>query len=339
MADVEDIYDLTIIGGGPTGLFAAFYAGFRELRTKIIEALPELGGQLVVLYPEKYIYDVPGFPEILAKDLARALITQGLTFNPTVVLEEQVQTIAYRPDNIIELGTNKGIKHLTRTVLICAGVGAFSPNKLALPSAARFEGNGVYYFVKDKTLFANKRLVVVGGGDSAMDWVLNLHPIAKSITLVHRRDVFRAHEASVKEVFGLGIEINLFWEIKEILGGDHVTGVIIFNNKTKEERTLACDAILINIGFKADLGPIKDWPLEFVGRDIKVDGRMQTSLPRVYAAGDVAADPNSVKLNLIVTGFAQAAIAVNCAKTAVDPRAQLFPGHSSEKMAHGPSGA
>jgi thioredoxin reductase (NADPH) len=333
--DVEaprrDIYDLTIIGGGPTGLFAAFYAGFREMRTKIIETLPVLGGQLVTLYPDKYVYDVAGHPEVLAKDLAGLLIEQSQRFGPTVCLEEQVLSFERVEGDIIRLGTNKG-EHYTRAVMICAGVGSFQPNRLPAKNADRFEGRGVYYFVRDKNALRGKRLLIVGGGDSAMDWVLNLHDVAESITLIHRRDVFRAHESSVKKVLATGIPIHLWTEIREVLGEDKITGAVIANNQTKEERTLEVDAILGNIGFKAELGPLKEWPLDFVGRDIRVDGRMATNVPGIFAAGDVALQDGSVKLSLISVAFSQAAVAVCSAKVYVDPTSKLFPGHTSEKM-------
>lgn len=330
VADVRDIYDLTIIGGGPTGLFAAFYAGFREMRTKIIEAMPELGGQLVTLYPEKYVYDVAAHPEILSKDLARLLVEQSQRYHPTVCLEEQVQTFEKR-GNIFRLGTTRG-EHYTRAILVSAGVGSFAPNRLPAHNADKFEGRGVYYFVRDKAAMSGKRLLIVGGGDSAMDWVLNLRDTAKSIVLVHRRDTFRAHEASVKKVLESGIPIYLWTELKEVMGDNEVTGAVIVNTRTKEERLLDVDVILGNIGFKADLGPLRDWPLEFVGRDIRVDGRMATSVPGIFAAGDVAMPDGAVKLNLISIAFAQAVTAVCSAKVYIDPSAKLFPGHTSERL-------
>ena len=330
-AKPRDIYDLTVIGGGPSGLFATFYAGFREMRTKLIETMPELGGQLVTLYPDKYIYDVAGHPGILAKDLAKMLIKQAMMADPTICLEEQVQSFDRVEGDIIRLGTQQG-EHYTRAVLICAGVGSFSPNRLPALNAAKFEGNGVYYFVRDKQALAGKRLLIVGGGDSAMDWVINLIDVAKGITLVHRRDVFRAHESSVKKVLASGIPIHLWSELKEVLGEDRVEGGVIVNNQTKEQSTIECDAILGNIGFKAELGPLKEWPVQYVGKDIHVDGGMATSMRGVFAAGDVAAQEGAAKLSLISMGFAQAAVAVCSAKVYVDPTSRLFPGHSSEKL-------
>ncbi len=326
----QDVYDLTIVGAGPSGLFAAFYAGLRQMKTKIIDALEEPGGQVAVLYPEKYIFDVPGFSKILAKDLVKNLVEQAFQYNPTVVLGERVTTL--RKDNdVIELGTDKGTKHYSKAVLIAAGVGAFSPNRLDAPGARDYEGKGVYYFVKDKSVFNGKNLLIVGGGDSAVDWALNIKDIAKKITLVHRRDVFRAHEGSVAELMNSSVDVKLFYEVRRVIGdGTNVTQAVVFDNRSQAETTLDVDAILVNIGFRADLGPIKDWGLEIVGREISVNGKMETNIPGVYVAGDIAGPLDGVKLNLIATGYAQAALAVNVAKTYVDPNSKVFPGHSSE---------
>lgn len=324
----QELYDVAIIGGGPAGLFGAFYAGLRGMKTLLIDALPELGGQLAVLYPEKYIYDVPGFPKILAKQLVKQLVEQATQSEPTVRLEEQVTNLAPSGDKQITLTTTGGEYH-TKSVLIAAGVGAFAPNKLDAPGVARLEGKGVYYFVRSKAEFANKNLLIIGGGDSAVDWALNLQDTAKEITLIHRRDQFRAHEGSIKDMYASRTNVMTFWELKEIHGENQVEAVTIFNNQTGEERELPMDAVLLTLGFKADMGPIKNWGLSIEKRSIKVDGRFATSMPGVYAAGDIAAA--EVKLDLIAVGFGQAAVAVNAIKTYVDPKARLFPGHSSEK--------
>lgn len=329
----NDIYDIVIIGAGPAGLFGAFYAGMRQMKTKVIDALEQPGGQLAVLYPEKYIYDCPGFPRVLAKDLVKYLVEQTSRFNPTMVLGERVMTFE-KENGIFKLGTDKGNYHYGKTVLITAGVGAFSPNKLEAPGVAEYENKGVYYFVRDKSIFKDKRLLIVGGGDSAVDWALNMVGWASKITLIHRRDQFRAHEESVAELFKSPVEVKLFYEVKEILGdGNNVTGAVIFDNRTKQETKLEVDAVLVNIGFRADLGPIKNWGLVIAGREIRTNGKMETNIPGVYAAGDIAGPENSVKLNLIATAFAQAAIAVNVAKNYIDPSSRIFPGHSSEMTA------
>jgi thioredoxin reductase len=326
----DDVFDLTIVGAGPSGLFATFYAGLRQMKTKVIDALEEPGGQVAVLYPEKYIFDVPGYTKILARDLVKNLVQQAFQYAPTVVLGERVTSLK-KNDGVFELGTDKGNKHYSKAVLVAAGVGAFSPNRLEAKGAADYEGKGVYYFVKDKSIFKDKNLLIVGGGDSAVDWALNIKDIARKITLVHRRDVFRAHEGSVKELMNSSCEVKLFYEVRKVIGdGSKITQAVVFDNRNQAEATLDVDAILVNIGFRADLGPIKDWGLQIDGREVRVNGKMETNIPGVFVAGDIAGPADGVKLNLIATGYAQAAMAVNVAKAYVDPSSKIFPGHSSE---------
>jgi thioredoxin reductase (NADPH) len=325
----DGMYDVIIIGAGPTGLFASFYAGMRGMRTLIVDALPEVGGQIAVLYPEKFIYDVPGFQKILGRDLVKHLVEQAMTFHPEINLDEQVQMIKVRGERDIELTTAKAT-YRTRSVLIGAGVGAFSPNKIPILGVEQYEGQGIYYFVKEKVAFRGKRLLIIGGGDSAVDWALNLKDYARSVTLIHRRDQFRAHEHSVVELRNSPVDIKLFYELKELHGNGKIEAATIFNNQTKEEVELPCDAVLAFLGFKADAGPIKSWGLEMEGkgRAIKVGPNFETNLPGVFAAGDIAGAP--VKLDLIAVCFGQAAIAINSAKAYIDPKAKVFPGHSSE---------
>jgi thioredoxin reductase len=331
MTQAGEVFDITIIGAGPAGLFGAFYAGLRELKTKIVEALPEPGGQLAVLYPEKYIYDVPGHPKVLAKDLVKMLMEQATQWNPTLCLGERVLGLE-RADGVWQVKTTSNA-HLSKTVLIAAGVGAFSPNKVKCESIDRFEGQGVYYFTKDKTMFRGKRLLIVGGGDSAVDWALNLKDYARRVTLIHRRDNFRAHPASVTELMNSNVEVRLYHELRKVEGDGRLRGAVIFDNRSGQEEKLDVDAILLNLGFKADLGPIKTWGAALQGtRYIKVNARMETSLPGVYAAGDLAAQEGAEPINLIALGFSQATVAVNMAATYINPQCKVFPGHSSEKQ-------
>ncbi len=328
-----DVFDITIIGAGPTGLFASFYSGLRDMRTKIIEALPEPGGQLSVLYPEKLIYDVPGHPKILAQDLVRQLLEQCALFEPTYVYEQRIETLTRvqaGAEEVWRLGTQTET-HLSRTVIITAGIGAFAPMKIDRPGISDYEGKGVYYFVKDKRPFRGKKILIVGGGDTAVDWCLNLKDWAAAITLIHRRDQFRAHEASLASLHASGIPIKTFHELKRVTGDGQVQGATIFDNRTGVEEDIEVDAVLVNIGFKAALGPIESWGVTLADvRHIRTDGFMETNLKGVFAAGDIAAIEGSEPLNLIVTGFAHAAIAANAAKRYVDPASRLFPGHSSE---------
>lgn len=326
-----DQFDLTIIGGGPTGLFAAYYSGLRGMKTKIIDALPQLGGQLTALYPEKYIYDVAGFPKIFAKNLASDLIEQSLEYGPEICLEEKItsmQILEENGRNVFKLTNESAGVHFTKAILLTVGIGAFAPRKLALADAKRFEGNGVLYFIQNKAILKDKKLLIVGGGDSALDWVMNLDGVAKEITLIHRRDQFRAHEDSVKRLYESNATVKLFYELKAIQGNTHVEAATIFQNRTKEEETLPADFVLLNLGFIANLGAIKEWGLEIEKNDVKVTSKMETNIQGIYAAGDIVVYPG--KLKLIATGFGEAAVAVNAAKSYIDPKAKFFPGHSSD---------
>lgn len=319
--------DVTVIGGGPCGLFAAFYAGLRGMSVRIIDSLPELGGQLMALYPEKYVYDMPGFPQVLAKDLARDLIRQGTQFNPELILEETAQTLEKTEDGYL-IRTLKGLELPTKTIIISAGAGAFQPTKIGVEREEEFVGKGIYYGVKDKSVFADKRVAIVGGGDSAFDWALNLSDVAGPMTLIHRRDVFKAHEDSVEKVRNSRVEMKLWYAVKALHGDDCLTAVTLENTQTKETHLHECDAVIVNIGFKSSLGPLKDWGLEIEKNQIKVSDRYETNLPGVFAVGDVCSFPS--KLKLIATGVGEAATAVCFAKTYLDPSAKLFPGHSSD---------
>lgn len=325
----EDIKDITIIGGGPTGLFAAFYAGMRGASCRIVDSLPELGGQLTALYPEKYIFDVGGFPKVLAKDLVKNLVAQARQFEPEVVLDEQVTDLD-RHDDHFDLHCAKGT-YATRTVVIAGGKGAFEPMPLRCPGYTEFRHSGVEYAVRDREAFRDKRVVVVGGGDTALDFVLMLKDLAASLTLVHRRDGWRAHEASVAQVEAAAtkgeIDLRTFYEVKEIHGGDRVERVTIVDNRTDEETVLECDEVLSCLGFKPDLGPVKKWGIVVEKNRIRVDSLMGTGIPGIYAAGDVV--DYDGKLDLIATGFSEAAIAVNNAVHFVDPSARVNPGHST----------
>jgi thioredoxin reductase len=330
----DDLNDITIIGGGPSGLFAAFYAGLRGASVKIIDSLPQLGGQLMALYPEKHIYDIPGFPKVLAREFVECQIAQAMSFQPEICLDEKVVHLRHQEENgslHIELQTEPGHIHRSRTVIIAAGVGAFVPRTLDIPDLERMEGKGVYYFVKNLETFRNQRVLVVGGGDTALDWALSLLPIAKQVTLVHRRDRFRAHEESVRELFASPSEVLLFHELKALHGDEHIEAATVFDSRSGTELTLDVDSVVLGLGFLANLGPIRDWGLEIVKNSITVDATMRTSLPAVYAVGDIATYEG--KLKLIATATAEAAVAANYAKNYVDPTSKISPGHSSDKAA------
>jgi thioredoxin reductase (NADPH) len=329
-ADAEmDVFDVTIIGAGPTGLFAAYYAGFRGLRVKLIDSMPELGGQITALYPEKYIYDVAGFPKILGKDLVHGLVEQAIQYKPVVCLDEKVADFQAAGDRLIRLGTDRGT-HWTHTVFITVGIGMFTPRKLPRAEWARYEGKGLAYFVRDREEYRDADLLIVGGGDSAFDWCLNLDGVTRSTTLVHRRDRFRAFEDSVKKVLESSVRVKTFKELKEIEGADRVEAAVIVDNRTKAEERLPVTRILACLGFSSNLGPLKRWGLTLQDDTIIVNSRGETNVPGIYAAGDVVAYPGKVKL--IATGFGEAATAVNNAAAYVNPSLKLFPGHSSTLM-------
>jgi thioredoxin reductase (NADPH) len=322
----SETFDIAVLGAGPVGLFGCFYAGMRGMRTILIDSLPEPGGQLAALYPEKYVYDMPGFPKVLARDLAREMTEQGLRFSPHTVFGHGVDTLVHEKDTWL-LGSNTGT-YAAKTVVICAGAGAFTPKRLDAPGVQEFEGRGVHYFVTDRSLFAEKRLLLVGGGDSALDWAMNLEPIAGSVTLVHRSDRFRAHEESVDWLLHRSkVDVRIFTEIAGVSGGDSVEAVQLQNTRTGAREELSVDCILINIGFHADVGPIRSWGLVMDGPHIVVDRNQKTNLPGVFAAGDICTYDG--KLKLIATGVGEVCTAVNFAKMYVDPSARLFPGHSS----------
>jgi thioredoxin reductase (NADPH) len=325
----QDIYDITIIGGGPSGLFAAFYAGLRDAKTKIIDSLPQLGGQLSALYPDKYIYDIPGFPRVLARELVERQVEQAMASSPAICLEEKVIDLKPGQDNLIELKTEPGNLHWSRTVIIAAGVGAFVPRTLDLPDLEKMQGRGVYYFVKDLEALRDQRVLVVGGGDTALDWASSLLDVASQVTLIHRRGTFRAHEQSVKEILLSSANVLRFYELQALHGNERVEAATVFDNRTGEEVTLDVDAVVLGLGFLANLGPIKRWGLEIVKNSIQVDRTLQTNLPGVYAVGDIATYVG--KLKLIATATGEAAVAVNYAKHYLDPSAKIAPGHSSDR--------
>jgi thioredoxin reductase len=244
-------------------------------------------------------------------------------------LDEKVIALNHRPDNLIELETEPGNVHLSCAVVIAAGVGAFVPRSLDIPDLKVMEGKGVHYFVKDLETFRDQRVLVVGGGDTALDWASSLLNMASEVTLIHRRGTFRAHEQSVKDVLLSSANVLRFYELKALLGDEHVEAATVFDNRTGEEITLDVDAIVLGLGFLANLGPIKQWGLEIVKNSIIVDRTLQTNLPGVYAVGDIATYEG--KLKLIATATAEAAVAINYAKHYIDPSAKVAPGHSTDR--------
>ncbi|HJQ66712.1 MAG TPA: NAD(P)/FAD-dependent oxidoreductase [Gemmatimonadales bacterium] len=336
---MQDLKDITIIGAGPTGLFGAFYAGMRGASCRLIDNLDQLGGQLTALYPEKYIFDVAGFPKILSKDLVKGMADQALQFKAPVHLGQKVTALRTAGEDgaATFVVVTEQDEYPSRTVLIAGGIGAFTPRKLPLKDADRWLGHGLYDRVLDPQVFRGKRILIVGGGDSAFDWAVNLQGIAASIVMIHRRDGFRAHHATVQQVHQLcadgKMELRTFWELRAIGGGSDIDSVTIVNNKTKEEATLPMDCVIPQLGFISSLGAIAEWGLDIEKGEIKVTQTMETNRPGIFAAGDITTYPG--KLKLIATGVAEACIAVNHAVHFLNPAAKIEPGHSSNMALFG----
>ncbi|RKP56317.1 NAD(P)/FAD-dependent oxidoreductase [Cohnella endophytica] len=324
--DSAETVDVAIIGGGPAGMFAAFYGGMRQMSVSLIESMPQLGGQLAALYPEKYIYDVAGFPKVTAQELVNNLKSQMELFQSRIYLEEKVVRVGKLEDRLFEIVTDKRIHH-ARAVIITAGVGAFEPRRLELPEAAQYEKSNLHYFVSDLERYRGKKVLLSGGGDSALDWALMLEPIAEQVLLVHRRDKFRAHEHSVELLMKSSVKVITPTEITALSGEGSIDQVTLTDVKTGATTDYEVDAVIINFGFVSSLGPIAEWGLEIEGGSIVVDSRMESSIPGIFAAGDITTYPG--KLKLIAVGFGEAPTAINNAKVYVDPEAKLSPGHSS----------
>jgi len=330
--DVE--VDLLVVGAGPAGLYAAYYAGFRGLRTAVVDSLPEPGGQVMALYPEKAIYDVAGFPGIKGRDLVANLVRQAERFDPVYVLGERAETLTNesgttpRSGDRLVVTTDKGTRVHCGAVVVTGGIGTFTPRPL--PGGDAWEGRGLTYVVRELDAHAGEDVVIVGGGDSAVDWALALADIASSVTLVHRRKAFRAHAASVADMEAGPTVVVTDAQVSAVEGTDRVHTVHV-RHKDGTVIPVKAQSVIAALGFTADIGPLETWGIDIADRKIMVDTAMRTSLSGVYSAGDITEYPGKVRL--ISVGFGEAATAVNNAATYLDPDQPLFPGHSSDDPA------
>jgi thioredoxin reductase (NADPH) len=321
--------DLLIVGAGPVGLFGAYYAGVRTMSTAVLDSLEEPGGQITAMYPEKAIFDVAGFPAIKGRDLVEQLLKQAAPFSPHYLLGHQAVGLE-RGDGTFAVTTSAGLRIDCRAILITGGIGTFTPRPL--PAGGEYLGRGLVHFVPDPSVYAGQNIVVVGGGDSALDWALMLEPIGKSVTIVHRRAEFRAHPHSVELLKKSTVSMLTDAQVSAVRGDAVVSEVDI--DVKGEIVTLPCDKLVAALGFTANLGPLMEWGVDIQKRQVMVDSMGCTSVPGIYGAGDIVDYPGKVKL--IATGFGEVATAVNNAAAYLNPHVSAFPGHLSD---YAPPGA
>jgi thioredoxin reductase (NADPH) len=325
--------DLLIVGAGPVGLFGAYYAGVRGLRVAVVDSLSQVGGQVTAMYPEKQIFDIAGFPAISGRQLVSNLVEQAAPYDPTYLLGQEAQQLERisrdgRPDLLV-VRTSDGTEVTAGAVVITGGIGTFTPRPL--PAGEDFLGRGLDYFVPSSAEYAGKQVVVVGGGDSAVDWALMLQPIAERVTLVHRREAFRAHQASVDQLHASDVEVIVNAQVTTTTGAGELETVDVTVKGDEQPRTLPCHKLVAALGFTAHLGALRGWGLELHdNRHLVVDSAMRTTVDGVYSAGDITQYDGKVRL--IAVGFGEVATAVNNAAVHLDPDAQLFPGHSTDNQ-------
>ena len=323
-ASVKSV-DLLIVGAGPVGLFGAYYAGVRTLSTAVLDSLEEAGGQITAMYPEKAIFDVAGFPAIKGRELVDQLVQQASPFHPAYLLGHQAVGLE-RGDGGFAVTTASGHRIECRAIVITGGIGTFTPRPL--PTGGEYLGRGLVHFVPDPAAYADQDVVVVGGGDSALDWALMLEPISRSVTVVHRRGEFRAHQHSVELLKASSVRILTDAQVSGVRGDPDVTEVDVTVKGEGEPVTLACDKLVAALGFTANLGPLMEWGIDIQKRQIMTATTGQTSVPGIYAAGDIVDYDGKVKL--IATGFGEVATAVNNAFAYLNPGKSAFPGHLSD---------
>jgi len=340
MASRRDLdTDILIVGAGPVGLFAAYYAGARGLSVAVVDSLSQLGGQVTAMYPEKQIHDIAGFPTVSGRDLVSGLVAQASQYQPTYLLGQEAQELMTVPGGDpprLRVRTSNGTEVDCGAVVITSGIGTFTPRPL--PAGEDYLGRGLEYFVPSAAEYAGQDVVVVGGGDSAVDWCLMLEPVASSVTLVHRRAIFRAHAASLEQMGASSVTVILNAEVTALEGGNSLEKAVVRVKGEDLPRSLACQRVVAALGFTANLGPLRDWGIDLHdNRHLVVDSAMRTNVAGVFAAGDIT--DYDGKVRLIAVGFGEAATAVNNAAVYMDPGAQLFPGHSTDAPHQVPSPA
>ena len=312
--------DALIVGAGPVGLFQVFELGLLGVSAHVVDTMRYVGGQCAELYPDKPIYDIPGIPVCSGQELVDALMTQIEPFNPTFHLGDEVAVVEVLDEEWFRVVTDSGLEFRTRCVFIAGGVGSFQPRKLRFEGIDAFEDKCLFYRVRDPQKFAGKKLCVLGGGDSALDWVVELAPIADGVTSIHRREEYRGAQATVDKMMALAKDGKVDPIIGKVSGyqsdGDGITGVTV--KVGDEEREVPCDTLLVFYGLAPKLGPIAEWGLDINRKTINVDTeKFQTSTPGIYAVGDINYYPGKKKL--ILSGFHEAALAAFAAKERLDP--------------------
>ncbi|WP_311082104.1 NAD(P)/FAD-dependent oxidoreductase [Paenibacillus polymyxa] len=315
-----ELYDVTIIGGGPAGMYTAFYSGMRDMKTKLIEAKHELGGRMRI-YPEKMIWDVGGVTPVLCEKLIDQLEQQARTFEPTIVLGQQITDLDRQEDGTFLLNSATGEQHWTRTIVLAVGYGILKMAKLEIEGADRYEVTNLHYTVQELEPFRGKHVLISGGGDSAVDWANELESIAASVSVVHRRDHFGGHEKNVARMKSSSVRVLTPYAVSQLHSnnGETIEQVTISHVDTGEIQVLNVDAVIVNHGLKSDFGPLRDWGLDMGEWHARVSEKLETNLPGIFAAGDFV--EYGSKLYLIAGAFTDAALALNSAKLYIDPAA------------------
>lgn len=315
-----ELYDVTIIGGGPAGMYTAFYSGMRDLKTKLIEAKDELGGRMLV-YPEKMIWDVGGVTPLLCRQLIDQLAQQARTFDPTIIFGQQITHHERLEDGTYMLTSATGEQHWTRTVILAIGYGILQMAKLEIEGADRYEVTNLHYTVQELEPFRGKRVLISGGGDSAVDWANELKSIAASVTIVHRREQFGGHEKNIVRMKESSVNVRVPFAVSQLhsSNGETIDQVTISHIESGESEQYEVDAVIVNHGLKSDFGPLREWGIDMGEWCANVSGKLETNLPGIFAAGDFV--DYSSKVRLIAGTFTDAVLALNSAKLYMDPSA------------------